>query len=87
MNIGCRNDDVEYECRRGAAQPETAHRRTTCGCAAGRIAIRTAEGGRGDLIILDAERPEAGPIATVKLPIRAVPQIHGWWVPEDQLVV
>jgi carotenoid cleavage dioxygenase-like enzyme len=49
------------------------------------VAIRNAEGGRGDLIILDAEHPEAGPLATVKLPIRAVPQIHGWWVPEDQL--
>jgi carotenoid cleavage dioxygenase-like enzyme len=49
------------------------------------VAIRQAENGRGDLIILDAEHPEAGPIATVKLPIRAVPQIHGWWVPEDQL--
>jgi carotenoid cleavage dioxygenase-like enzyme len=49
------------------------------------VAIRNAEGGRGDLIILDAEHPEAGPIATAKLPIRAVPQIHGWWVPEDQL--
>ena len=49
------------------------------------VAIRNAEGGRGDLIILDAEQPEAGPIATVKLPIRAVPQIHGWWVPEYQM--
>ncbi len=49
------------------------------------VAVRTAEGGRGDLIILDAEHPEAGPIATVRLPIRAVPQIHGWWVPEEQL--
>ena len=38
-----------------------------------------------DLIILDAEKPEAGPIATVKLPIRAAPQVHGWWVPEWQL--
>jgi carotenoid cleavage dioxygenase len=50
------------------------------------VAIRTNEGGRGDLIILDAERPEEGPLATVKLPIRATPQIHGWWVPEDQLI-
>jgi carotenoid cleavage dioxygenase-like enzyme len=49
------------------------------------VAIRNGEGGRGDLIILDAERPEAGPVATVKLPIRAVPQIHGWWLPEWQL--
>ena len=49
------------------------------------VATRTSEGGRADLLILDAEKPEAGPIATVKLPIRAAPQIHGWWVPEWQL--
>jgi carotenoid cleavage dioxygenase len=49
------------------------------------VATRMTEGGRADLIILDAEKPEAGPIATVKLPIRAAPQIHGWWVPEWQL--
>jgi carotenoid cleavage dioxygenase len=49
------------------------------------VATRNLEGGRADLIILDAEKPEGGPIATVKLPIRAAPQIHGWWVPEWQL--
>jgi carotenoid cleavage dioxygenase-like enzyme len=49
------------------------------------VATRNQEGGRADLIILDAERPEDGPIATVKLPIRAAPQIHGWWVPEWQM--
>jgi carotenoid cleavage dioxygenase-like enzyme len=49
------------------------------------VALRTAEGGRGDLIILDAEHPESGALATVRLPIRAAPQIHGWWVPGDQL--
>jgi carotenoid cleavage dioxygenase-like enzyme len=49
------------------------------------VANRNLEGGRSDLIILDAEHPEAGPLATVRLPIRAVPQIHGWWVPEWQL--
>jgi carotenoid cleavage dioxygenase-like enzyme len=49
------------------------------------VATRMSEGGRADLIILDAEKPEAGPIATVRLPIRAAPQIHGWWVPEWQM--
>ncbi len=49
------------------------------------VANRNFENGRSDLIILDAEHPEAGPLATVKLPIRAVPQIHGLWVPEYQL--
>jgi carotenoid cleavage dioxygenase-like enzyme len=49
------------------------------------VATRHNESGRSDLLILDAERLEEGPIATVKLPIRAVGQIHGWWVPEEQL--
>ena len=49
------------------------------------VATHGLEGGRADLVILDAERPEAGPIATVKLPMRAAPQIHGWWVPEWQM--
>jgi carotenoid cleavage dioxygenase-like enzyme len=49
------------------------------------VATRQMEAGRADLIILDAEKPEDGPIATVKLPIRAAPQIHGWWVPEWQM--
>jgi carotenoid cleavage dioxygenase-like enzyme len=39
---------------------------------------------RADLLILDAERIEEGPIATVHLPTQASPQIHGWWVREDQ---
>jgi carotenoid cleavage dioxygenase len=39
---------------------------------------------RADLLILDAEHIEDGPIATVHLPTQASPQIHGWWVREDQ---
>jgi carotenoid cleavage dioxygenase len=49
------------------------------------VATRNEENGRADLVILDAERLNEGPIATVKLPMRAVGQIHGWWVPEAQL--
>jgi carotenoid cleavage dioxygenase-like enzyme len=49
------------------------------------VATRSLENGRSDLVILDAQRLDEGPIATVKLPIRAVGQIHGWWVPSDQL--
>ncbi len=49
------------------------------------VATRNQENGRADLLILDAERLQDGPIATVKLPVRAAPQIHGWWVPEWQL--
>jgi carotenoid cleavage dioxygenase len=48
-------------------------------------ATRLQEGGRTDLLILDAEHLADGPVATVQLPMRAVGQIHGWWVPEEQL--
>ncbi len=40
------------------------------------------EGNRADLVILDAERVEAGPVATVRMPTRIVGQVHGWFVPE-----
>jgi carotenoid cleavage dioxygenase-like enzyme len=49
------------------------------------LATRNNEAGRGDLVILDAEHLADGPIATVHLPMRAVGQIHGWWVPESKL--
>ncbi len=49
------------------------------------VATRTKEGGRADLLVFDAERLDAGPIATVKLPTRIVGQIHGWWTPAEQL--
>jgi carotenoid cleavage dioxygenase len=49
------------------------------------VATRNNENRRADLVILDAEHLADGPIATVKLPMRAVGQIHGWWVPEAQL--
>ncbi len=39
---------------------------------------------RADLLVLDAEHIEEGPLATVHLPVQASPQIHGWWVREDQ---
>ena len=47
------------------------------------VASYAAQNGRCDLVILDAERVDEGPIATVKLPTRIVGQIHGWWVPGD----
>jgi carotenoid cleavage dioxygenase-like enzyme len=46
---------------------------------------RQDQGGRSDLLVLDAEHLEDGPIATVRLPIPAIGQVHGWWVPEEQL--
>jgi carotenoid cleavage dioxygenase len=49
------------------------------------VAHRTDENGRSDLVILDAEHLADGPVAVVKLPMRAIGQVHGWWVPEDQL--
>lgn len=50
------------------------------------VATRNDQNGRADLLILDAEHLQDGPIATVQLPMRAVPQVHGWWVPEAQLL-
>jgi carotenoid cleavage dioxygenase len=49
------------------------------------VATRNDQNGRADLVILDAEHLDDGPIATVMLPTRAVGQIHGWWVPEEKL--
>ena len=49
------------------------------------VATRLDHGGLRALLILDAERPEAGPIATVHMPVAIVGQVHGWWVPEWQL--
>lgn len=37
------------------------------------------------LWILDAGKPEAGPIATVSMPLRLRPQIHGTWVSSEEL--
>jgi carotenoid cleavage dioxygenase-like enzyme len=45
------------------------------------VATYAAENGRADLVILDAERVEDGPVATVKMPTRIVGQVHGWFVP------
>ena len=49
------------------------------------VATYAAEGNRADLVVLDSEHIEDGPIATVKLPTRIVGQIHGWWVPGSQI--
>ena len=49
------------------------------------IANRLLEGGRTDLVIVDTQHMEEGPVATVQLPFRLFSQVHGWWVPGDQL--
>jgi carotenoid cleavage dioxygenase len=36
---------------------------------------------RSDLVVLDAQRIAAGPVATIKLPVRLKYGIHGNWVP------
>lgn len=47
------------------------------------VATHPAEASRADLVILDAEHIEDGPLATVKLPTRIVGQVHGYWVAES----
>ncbi len=49
------------------------------------VCARGKENGRSDLLVLDAQRIADGPVATVKLPYRAAPQVHGFWVPSEQL--
>ena len=49
------------------------------------VALRMKEGGRADLLLLDTQDIEAGPIATVKMPFRIAGQIHGIWVSGDEL--
>ncbi|HTY94171.1 MAG TPA: carotenoid oxygenase family protein, partial [Steroidobacteraceae bacterium] len=48
------------------------------------VAYHMQERLRSDLVILDAEHVAEGPIAVVRLPVQASPQVHGWWVREDQ---
>ena len=47
------------------------------------IAYHLDQNLRSDLVILDAERVEDGPIATVKPARAASPQVHGLWVRGD----
>ena len=65
-----------------AEEPERAGGRRAISWA---LRTRNTEDGRSDLVILDAERLADGPVAIVQLPMRALGQVHGWWVPEDQL--
>jgi carotenoid cleavage dioxygenase-like enzyme len=45
---------------------------------------RVAEN-RSDIAVLDATKPEAGPVALIKLPVRIRSTFHGMLVPEDAL--
>lgn len=40
---------------------------------------------RSELVVLDATNIEAGPVATVRLPVRVRSTFHGTWVPADAL--
>jgi carotenoid cleavage dioxygenase len=48
------------------------------------VAYHLDEGNRSDLLVFDAQHVEEGPLCRVKLPVQASPQVHGWWVREDQ---
>ncbi len=49
------------------------------------VVSRLKENGRSDVVIIDTGQLEDGPVATIKMPYRIVSQIHGFWVPGDQL--
>jgi carotenoid cleavage dioxygenase-like enzyme len=49
------------------------------------IADHRKENGRSDLILVDTQHLDAGPVARIKMPNRVVGQVHGYWVPGDQL--
>jgi carotenoid cleavage dioxygenase-like enzyme len=49
------------------------------------VATHHDQGGTADPVVLDAERPEAGSVATVRMPVPVVGQVHGGWVPEWQM--
>lgn len=79
-----------YNAGLGTSLAECCFAPRSANCAEGEgyllgVATRVKEDGRTDLLILDAEHLADGPVATVRLPMRAVGQIHGWWVPEAQL--
>jgi carotenoid cleavage dioxygenase len=40
---------------------------------------------RSDLVLLDAQHVDEGPVATIRLPLRLRQGLHGSWVPMDQL--
>ncbi len=42
---------------------------------------------RSDLVVLDAQRLDAGPLAVARLPFRLRSGLHGCWVPESALPV
>ena len=64
--------------------PRSAHAPEGDGYLIG-VATKMKEGGRSDLLIVDTQHLDEGPIATVHMPYRVVGQVHGFWVRGDQL--
>lgn len=49
------------------------------------VPVARVSKGRSDLVVLDAQNLSAGPVATVKLPVRVRSTFHGTWVPAETL--
>ncbi|MXO65756.1 carotenoid oxygenase family protein [Altericroceibacterium endophyticum] len=49
------------------------------------VPVARVSEGRSDLVILDAQNLAAGPVATVKLPVRVRSTFHGTWVPAETI--
>jgi len=49
------------------------------------VPVARVSQGRSDLVILDAQNLAAGPVATIKLPVRVRATFHGCWVPAETL--
>ena len=49
------------------------------------VVNRANERGRSDLVLADTQHLEDGPVATVKMPYRVASQVHGFWVPGEDL--
>jgi carotenoid cleavage dioxygenase len=49
------------------------------------VPVARVSKGRSDLVVLDAQNIAAGPVCTVKLPVRVRSTFHGTWVPAETL--
>jgi len=49
------------------------------------VPVSRVSKGRSDLVILDAQDVAAGPVATIRLPVKVRSTFHGTWVPAETL--
>jgi len=49
------------------------------------VPVSRVSKGRSDLVILDAQNVAAGPVATIRLPVKVRSTFHGTWVPAETL--